>query len=154
LRIFPYQFTLISQILYEEIWTWWQKIKGQLHWFLLQPQEQYFTGIVQQTHASTDEIYDTDLGIPILGGYNDSLAFILEGNCRKQARKITGGGLALPFGPFVDVSPAFSETIAVGTKALIGYPVSLDESRIEFVQRMPEFWDVNLVFREKIISMV
>jgi len=165
-RIFPYRFTLLNQSQKDTLWDWWQKIKGRGHWFLLQPQDQFFpVGIQQQMYCGTYMGQNTCnkwlFGSGFTDPYPESFsvykgpwAFILNGNYRKEARKIITGGWHTPPEPYAEVFPVFSGRIISWTTFIIGYPVTLDQARFEATPRFPNFWDVELIFKEKLVDVV
>lgn len=159
-RVFPYRFTLLTQTQKDILWDWWVKIKGQSHWFLLQPQDQVFnTGITSQYYCGTYMGQNT-CNKWLFGAtdsedflaYRGFWSFILDGNCKGERRRITKGGWHTPPFPYAEVYPFFSNDIILGTQFIIGYPVMLEGIRFEATPRIPNFWDVELVFKEKIID--
>jgi hypothetical protein len=155
-RIFPYRWTLLSTTQRHTIWAWWQKMKGRLHWFWLQPYDQAITEIIHQAEVPSDYIIRSLEAWPREILYLEANGFwlvVLEGNYQSEARKIINSGPDYPMSWYV-VSPAYSGMIDVGIDLLLGFPVTLDESRIQFIPRHPNFWDVEIVFKEKIIDLV
>ena len=259
-RIFPYHFSLLSATQKLALQNWYRIVKGRLHWFLLQPPEQYqswmgveleqgtdsnsiiyndyiegmyegrvisfkdprtlswsssatstieigltavYTGTTDKTWTCTidgtgvktvgagdikinwfdgtnygytwlsqadQEIFFTGPGgdglklsfsagdlvggntfevATLLGRMRGFWVFILQGNYRRQARKIVQSGWG-----WAQVSPAFSGIITEGTKFIIGYPVTLEGARFEATPRNPNFWDVDLIFKERIVGKV
>lgn len=153
-RIFPYRFTLLSASQKDDIWKWWQLIKGRLHWFTLQPHGQAVTQIFAQEGPDSTYKIKNSLLVPQPTHYwRGFWALILSGTEQGAKRKIINSrGDDNPNWGDVDVSPPFDNAIVTGTDVLLGYPVALDEARINFSPRIPDFWDVETVFREKMMS--
>jgi hypothetical protein len=152
-RIFPYRFTLLTQTQRDDLWIWWQNIKGRSHWFLLQPQEQKTVSILEtETGENTDrELFNQYIYLQSPGTWKGYWVFILAGNYRKEARKVIS---EIPTDDSVIVSPPFSGYILEGLKFILGYPVTLDQARFEATPRFPNFWDVELIFKERIIDKI
>jgi hypothetical protein len=154
-RIFPYRFSLLSDLKKEELWVWWQKIKGRFHWFLLQPSKQVSENIDELEHEvdmGNDKLVNAQFEQAI-NFWKGFWTIILTGDYSKTARKIIYSEPDIP-NYYIQVFPAFEQAIPIGNVFIIGFPVTLDESRIQFIPRHPNFWDVEIVFKEKIIDIV
>jgi len=149
-RVFPYRFTLLTQNQKDLIWNWWQKIKGRLHWFTLQLHGQAITSqfLQQYSGGSTTWVRNTVLN-QADHYWRGFYVLVMDGGAQGNKRKIVnsfGGGTSFYFFPATDA------LIAVGNSVLLGYPVILDEDNINFTPRLPNFWDVQIIFKEKVMS--
>jgi hypothetical protein len=149
-RVFPYRFTLLTQTQRDSIWQWWQKIKGRLHWFTLQPHGQAITSsIAQQWVGGSNEYIRNSLLNQTTPYWRGFWVMVLDGAAQGQKRKAIHSTGTLGD---IQVSPVFDNIVAAGNMVLLGYPVTLDEDSINFAPRLPNFWDMQIIFREKVMS--
>lgn len=150
-RIFPYRFTLLSESMKDQIDRWWKDMSGRLNWFTLQPQEQPITSsFLQQGTDSTSKITNSALNFSQLTHWwRGYWVIALTGSAAGQRRKIYNSW-GDPYGDIYCY--AFDNNIATGDEVILGYPVVLDEDSIIYIPRLPNFWDVQIVFKEKVIS--
>jgi hypothetical protein len=150
-RIFPYKFTLLTEAQKNLLWTWYQTIEGRSNWFLLQPygQPADTVGLLDNEQIGTDLLYNSYLYEQ--RSWEGFWAFILGGDHRGETRKIIAFETD---SNYIQVSPAFGGAIESYMKFILGYPVTLDEDKVEFVSHSYNYWDVQLIFREKVIDEI
>lgn len=148
IRIFPYRFTLLSDVQKKEFENKvWKTLKGRLHWFTLQPHNQPVTDILEQEYAGGSTLYIKNsllAGDQIWVGW---WVIVLTGAAAGQKRKV----ISSDFSGVLQVSPAFDNTVAVGDTFVLGYPVMFQEPDMGANPRIPNFWDMNITFVEKIM---
>jgi len=149
-RVFPYRFTLLTSAQKDSLWAWWQIVKGRLHWFTLQPHQQAVTSQIAQQWAggSVEWIRNTSLN-QADHYWRGFWVLVINGSAQGQKRKCINsyGGMN-----DIQISPIFDNPVAYGNNVQLGYPVILDEDSINFSPRLPNFWDVQMTFREKVMS--
>lgn len=152
-RIFPYRFTLVSNDIKEQIDRWWKNMEGRLNWFILQTPEQLITSEFTQeyTGGSNYIIENTLLKTGHLTHWwRGYWVIVKDGAAQGQKRKIIKF-YGTPYGHLY-ADPVFDNIVAVGDTVVLGYPVKLDEQDIQFIPRIPNFWDVNITFKEHLLS--
>lgn len=147
-RTFPYRFTLLTNSQKTELWNWWQVIQGRLSWFLLQPYEQQISSIFEQEMIS-EFIYNAELHNQ--RNWEGYWIFVLDGDYGGEKRKATNFEIS---GDYIKPKPYFSGKITTGTNIILGYPVVLENARFEAMPRYPSFWDITLVFKEKMVNEI
>lgn len=148
-RIFPYVFSLLSQTQKDTLFVWWELIKGRLNWFSLFPHEYPLASeqIQQQYTGGSNYIIQNTVLNQSTNFWRGWWVIVRSGLAINQRRKIYQSGSNQ-----VLVTPVFNNTIAVNDYVTLAYPVELENSEVTFSLRLPNFWDVNLTFKEKIMS--